>query len=163
MVEYVADAIVLNREPNGDLDCRFSLFTKTLGKFVVKAKSVRKITSKLSGHLNVGSLSGVRIIEKNGLQVVDALQKSRLNFRPIDLYFLDRLLPEAEPEPALWHELTNGSFSWRRALKVLGWDPNGVSCYLCNGRGITVFDLASQDFLCQKCSLSMAPDRLIYL
>ena len=78
MQEYLSEAVVLDRLANGDLNGRVVFLTKRFGKLVGKARSIRKITSKLSGHLQPGNLVQVRMIEKNGLQIVDALKKSRL-------------------------------------------------------------------------------------
>ena len=113
MQEYFSDAIVLDRLANGDLDSRIVLFTKHFGKLVAKAKSSRKITSKLSGHLEPGNLVQARLVEKNGLQVVDALKKSRLDVKPADLYFLNQLLAEAEPDSKIWELLIKNQFHWR--------------------------------------------------
>ncbi|MDO8574288.1 MAG: recombination protein O N-terminal domain-containing protein, partial [bacterium] len=88
---YFNEAIVLDREPSGETDNRFSIYAKGFGKIVARGKSTRKITSKLSGHLEPGNLVKVRLIEKNGLQVVDALKSGKLGIRSADLHFLNRL------------------------------------------------------------------------
>ena len=163
MLEYLSEAVVLNKEPNGDLDARVSLFTKKFGKLVAKAKSVKRIVSKLSAHLEPGNLIDARIVEKNGLQVVDALKKSRLPINPSHLYFLDCLLPEGEAEPHIWAMLLSGDFSWPSILKILGWDPKTASCAGCNSKQVSAFDIRSQEFFCHSCSLKLSQDELLYI
>ncbi|MDO8664855.1 MAG: recombination protein O N-terminal domain-containing protein [Candidatus Liptonbacteria bacterium] len=170
MNEYLSEAVVLDRLPNGDLNGRVVFLTKRFGKLVGRVKSIRKITSKLSGHLQPGNLVQLRMIEKNGLQVVDALKKSRLSFygepsRTIslaELRFLGELLAEAEPEFAIWEMLVSGRFSWNMALKMLGWDPDFASCAVCQGIA-DVFHPRTQEFFCKNCASKLRPDEVIYI
>ncbi len=163
MQEYFSEAIVLDREPVRDLDDRFSLFTKKFGKLVAKAKSSRKITSKLSGHLEPGSLVLVRFIEKGGLQLVDALKFSRTTHSPADLYRLHMLLAESEPDQRMWQLVISKQFDWIRALKLLGWDPNGAACALCDATPAHAFHIPSQEFFCANCSSKSFKNELIYI
>ncbi len=173
MQEYLSEAVVLDHIPNGNLDGRFVFLTKRFGKLTAKAKSVRKITSKLSGHLQPGNLVQVRMIEKNGLQVVDALKKFRLHSasfggqaRPQlslqELRFLGEILSEAEPEFVIWEMLVGGGFSWGNVLKILGWDPNFASCGLCSGSA-GVFHPRTQEFFCKECAFKLPAGEVIYI
>ena len=162
MQEYFSDAIVLDRLPNGDLDSRVVFLTKQFGKLIAKAKSARKITSKLSGHLEPGNLIQLRLVEKNGLQIADALKTSRLALPPQDLYFVSELLAEAEPEPGVWELLTAQKFFWREALKLLGWDPNFARCSDCSGTASS-FHVTTQEFFCRDCSFRLPKDKVIYV
>lgn len=178
MQEYLSEAVVLDRLPSGDLNGRVVFLTKRFGKLVGRVKSVRKITSKLSGHLQPGNLVQLRMIEKNGLQVVDALKKSRLSScgEPFDnaqdkpgrtislaeLCFLGELLAEAEPEFTIWEMLVAGRFSWNTALKVLGWDPDFASCAMCSAK-IGAFHPRTQEFFCKNCASKLRPDEVVYI
>ncbi|MDP2650779.1 MAG: recombination protein O N-terminal domain-containing protein, partial [bacterium] len=73
MKEYFTPGIVLDREPRNELDEAITIYTKDLGKVRAFTKSSRKITSKLSGHLTPGRLANIRLVERNKLQLVDAL------------------------------------------------------------------------------------------
>ena len=79
MQEYVTDALVLKKEPLRDFDARYFFFTKKFGKMKGRATSARKITSKLAGHLEPGTLVTARFVERNGgngnggVQIADAL------------------------------------------------------------------------------------------
>jgi recombinational DNA repair protein (RecF pathway) len=149
MQEYVTDAFVLKKDPLGDLDGRYTLFTKRFGKIMAKAKSSRKITSKLAPHLEPGIVAKVRFIETKGTQLIDALKSEHVALPLADLHFLSQLLPDAEPEPALWELLTGGDFSWAAALAILGWDPEGAECMDCSAKHPTYFYIARQEFYCR--------------
>src|SRR3989344_2480846 len=155
MKEYVDEAVVLSREPHADADSRIALYTKRYGKLMVRAKSARKITSKLSAHLEPGQLIGVRLVEKNGLQIVDALKKSRVGISPHTLSTLAGLLAEAEPDLSLWTLLIRESFSWAEVLSILGWDPRGASCVRCEIAAPSHFALRRQEFFCRSCASAL--------
>jgi recombinational DNA repair protein (RecF pathway) len=149
MQEYVTDAIVLKKDPLGDLDGRYTLFTKRFGRIMAKAKSSRKITSKLAPHLEPGIVAKVRFIETKGTQLIDALKSGHVALSLSDLHFLSQLLPDAEPEPALWELLTGGNFTWATALAILGWDPADAECVECGARQPSYFYIARQEFYCR--------------
>ena len=161
MLEQVTDAIVLDKEYNGDADARVHLFTRSLGKILVKATSARKITSKLGAHLEPLTISTVRFVQKNHLpQIVDALRKDRLPFDylPI-LRLIKNCAPEYEQDLFLWElcsRATNLSlFSDRRimirtVLARLGYDPQFAQCEFCGGPS-TYFSLDAASFFCGNC------------
>ncbi|MBU6500812.1 MAG: recombination protein O N-terminal domain-containing protein [Patescibacteria group bacterium] len=163
MQEYLSDAVVLDKVQNGDMDSRFFMFTKKFGKLAAKAKSARKITSKLAGHLQPGNLVSARFIERNGLQVVDALKRNKLNIGLTELYFLNKLLHEAEPEQRLWHLLVSERFDWIEILRILGWDADETSCQNCNTGKPVAFDIGVQEFLCENCAIKTPADKLLYI
>ena len=150
MQEYGGEAIVLRREAQSEADSRVSLFFKRFGRLTAKAKSARKITSKLSAHLEPGNITEVRLVEKNDILLVDAMKKSRVEISPSNLYLLDRVLGEGDPDPALWHAVRDGQFSWEHALALLGWDPREASCGTC-GAFPDNFHVARHDFFCMSC------------
>ncbi len=151
MQEYVTEAIVLRKQAVGDCDFRYALFTRRFGKMVAKAKSARKIASKLAGHLEPGNIVRARLIERNGLLIADALKETRLGVSLADLSFLSDLLPEREAEPDLWAACAAGKFARRDILRALGWDPDYAACATCDSRAIYFFNVSSQDFFCRRC------------
>lgn len=161
MQEYVTEAIVLDREPSGELDFRVSFLTKKRGKIIAKAKSARKIVSKLSGHLMPGYVADIRLIEKNGLQVVDALKKGMSAMFVSDLYLLNKILAGGEPEEELWDKVNSGGFSWLNTLKILGWDPEFALCSVCAMNKPDAFSITGQEFFCRKCSLNSRQKELL--
>ena len=151
MQEYVTDAVSLRKFSQGDLDGRYMLFTKRFGKIVAKAKSSRKITSKLAPHLEPGTIAKVRFIESPGTQIIDALKEGTTVATLLDLHFLGMLLPESQPEPEVWKMLLGSSFDWKSVLAVLGWDPEGAICASCGTRPGVHFYLPRQEFFCDVC------------
>lgn len=151
MQEYVANAIVLRKYPQGDLDGRYTFFTDRFGKLTGKAKSSRKITSKLAPHLEPGTLLKARFIEAHGTQIIDALKSGTIDLPLLDLQFLSMLLPEGQPEPELWDALIEKTFLWPHALAVLGWDPEGSRCATCGIRRGTHCYIPRQEFFCDVC------------
>ena len=158
---YFSEAVVLDKEDFNDKDLRYSVYAKGFGKFFAKAKSARKILSKLSGHLEPGSLVKIRLVGNGSFQVVDALKFGKVEINPPDLYFLDRILPEQDFDFKIWEILTKGSpsassglkFSWPQALKILGWDPDHGACEFCQLGKPAYFDLRGQGFICEDCVL----------
>jgi recombinational DNA repair protein (RecF pathway) len=175
MQEYLTKAVVLQKDLRNDADARYSFFTERFGKIAARAKSSRKIVSKLAGHLEPGTLASVRIIEIHGAQVVDALKISRVGIPLAELSKLNNLLGEWEPEPALWAELASAGadadgsvaysvpnhFSWARALAVLGWDPEGAECVLCGTSPARYFHLPRQEFICARCASNFRQNEIV--
>jgi recombinational DNA repair protein (RecF pathway) len=161
MQEYVTDAIVLRKDSLGDLDGRYTLFTQRFGKIVAKAKSSRKVTSKLAPHLEPGIIGKVRFIETKGTQLIDALKSTRLTLGLTDLHFLSQLLPDAEPEPALWELLADGNFTWPKTLAILGWDPEGAECIVCGAQSPSYFYITRQEFYCRTHASKARKDAVI--
>jgi recombinational DNA repair protein (RecF pathway) len=181
MQEYVTDAIVLTKQPSGELDSRYSLFTKKFGKMTGRTKSSRKVTSKLAGHLEPGNAVKARFIEKSGTQIVDALKMARTGIVLGDLAVLNDLLPEMDPDAPLWEYLARlpavasspfaaeaasaeqgamarEPFSWTSVLRLLGWDPEGAACAACGGADaggrmpdVRYFYIPRQEFFCEAC------------
>ncbi len=151
MQEYVTNAIVLRKFPQGDLDGRYTLFTERYGKITGKAKSSRKITSKLAPHLEPGTALRARFIEAHGTQIIDALKVGDARRSLMDLQFLAMILPEGQPEHAVWRMLVTRRFSWQKVLAVLGWDPADALCESCGIRRGTNFFVPRQEFFCDQC------------
>ena len=158
--EYVSEAIVLEKEPQGELDERVAVFTRNLGKFSAKVKSSRKITSKLSPHLEPGNFIRVRMIEKGSLQVVDALKRGKLSGPPDFFYLLGRVLVEGEPDELLWATLLAGEKDWGKILAILGWDPEHASCEHCGRGEVFAFHIGSQNFFCGPCSVRSRGEKI---
>ncbi len=159
----MTDAIVLRKEPFREQDGRYVLFTEQFGRISGKATSSRKITSKLAPHLEPGTVSRVRFVEKNGTQIVDALTIARIPVPPTELSTLAQILPDVQPEPELWAMLRESGFSWRRILAVLGWDPEGAVCARCGARTVSHFHLPRQEFFCASCASKLRQDEIVLL
>jgi len=160
MQEYVTQAFVLDIEPAGEYDARVFLFTKEIGRVVARAKSLRKIHSKLAGHLQPLVISTVRLVEKNGFQVVDAMLerdvKKGLEPKQVrELIEVSRLIREMtsveQSEPELWSLLEDGDILSKRFLKVMGFDPEHAVCNSCDAKSPSSFILKDAMYLCRNC------------
>lgn len=163
MMEYGGEALVLRKEPAGDLDVSLTLFTKKFGKLRASAKSARRAASKLSPHLEPGMVSEVRLVEKHELIIVDALKRMRIDGSPADLDMLGRILAEGAPEPGLWHALLLQGFQWEEILGTLGWDPRGAACAVCGSRNITAFCIEGQELVCGVCVSKFRRNDVVYM
>ena len=158
MREYGGQAVVLNREPVGEADSLITFFTEQHGKLVARAKSARKIQSKLSAHLEPGNLVRIRLVEQHGLRVTDSLLETRLKVAPNHLAIVASLVGEAHADPFLWRALTSEDFSWSTILSALGWNPKTAHCRECRRSTETeYFLLASQEFFCRSCIATFRP------
>lgn len=162
MYEYLTDAVVLERYAAGDKDSTVSFFTKRFGKLIGRAQSARKITSKLSGHLEPGIVLKVRLLEKRGLRVVDALKYARTTIALQDLRFLNRLLGDGEPDQRIWRMFLKGKLEWKPLLALLGWDAAYARCASCGGVP-EAFDVRAQEFFCTWCSSSLKQGEVLYI
>lgn len=161
MREYSAPAVILDKEPLRDFDNRVIFYTEKFGKLTGRTVSTRKITSKLAAHLEPGNMVNLRFVEKKNLQIVDGLKTRKIKATPAELYALNGLLPEGEPDQALWEHLRGARFSWKDILRILGWDPAGAPCANCS-RSAAAFHKGEQGMYCRTCALKLDPDKLIY-
>lgn len=156
MVEFITEAVVLDKADAGEQDARISLYTKDCGKLTAKTKSLRKITSKLAGHLQPLNLVMARLVEKNGVQLVDALTLERRLPDPKQLkslFLIKELAAEGQPDPDIWEAFQNPQFFREPAgtLALLGFDPAFAKCNYCQAAP-KVFYPADFYFYCEKCS-----------
>lgn len=160
MIEHFTEALVLDREPKNELDANLILYTKELGKISAIVKSLRKITSKLSGHLVPGNLVQARIVGENNFQLVDALS---LRVPPAPelfkfLRFIQMMTPFNSPDLSFWYEVQeavkNNNFSkstYRRLLQTLGYDAKFAKCDSCRKNKVAYFVANDIIFLCSVC------------
>jgi recombinational DNA repair protein (RecF pathway) len=160
--EYVTDALVLTKEPAREYDSRYTFFAERFGKISAKAISSRRITSKLAGHLEPGTMARVRFIDKGSPQVVDALKSFHVDITLEDLKLLNDLLPEMQADAELWQLLVRGPFSWNSVLQTLGWDPRGARCALCGSKAKQFF-VERQEFLCDACVSKMRKNAVLFI
>ena len=174
MTEYFTNALVLGVEDSGEMDKSVYLFTKELGKVKARAKSARKITSKLSGHLQPLNFIKIRLIEKNGFQAVDALVLDRVKVSPAALDILDFIKDmtfELQKDKSLWliikktfHDIKNNKkISYRPLLENLGFDPKFAQCSVCENKNVVYFSKTEQVFLCQKCAFKISKNELVLI
>ncbi len=151
MREYVTEAIVLKKEPVREFDVRLSLYTRELGKVKALVTSARKPLSKLSPHVEPLSIAQVRLAEKGGVQLTDALRKGVLPKKHVGvLTLLDAVLQVGERDDRLWSLLTR-DFSLEEVLAALGFDPNFAVCETCGKSAPNIFLLKDARYACAEC------------
>ncbi len=163
MREHFTEAVVLGTTPLGLSDRVVNLYTRDFGRLEAKVVAARKITSKLSPHLEEGNLIETRLVEKKRFIVTDAVLKKRFtkNIQVFEvLFLLKSLLPELVPDLRLWHGLIQSlqkeSMDKKIFLKLLGYNAVFASCESCGSRQINYFSILDQVFLCHRCFRNMS-------
>jgi recombinational DNA repair protein (RecF pathway) len=158
MREYFTEAVVLGLKPVGLSDRIVNLYTKDFGRLEAKVVAARKITSKLSPHLEEGNLIEARLIEKNRFILADVVLKKRFgkNLAVFEILFLLKsLLPELVSDLRLWHGLVQGlqkeNLDKKIFLKFLGYNTVFAKCENCESSEIGHFSTIDQTFLCRGC------------
>jgi DNA repair protein RecO (recombination protein O) len=88
-VKYRTKGFVFKKDERAESDQTFAVFTKDFGKLDLKAKAIRKITSKLRADIDIFYLSEVEFIQgKNSKTLIDAVKIKRfddiiLNFQKL--------------------------------------------------------------------------------
>ncbi len=171
MKEYLTDAVVLDADDSGDLDKLVYLYTPILGKVKARARSLRKITSKLAGHLEPLSIAKIRLVEKNGFQVVDAILIRQFDKSPqaIELaQFIKEMTFEGVRDKKFWllvkkafDDSGSEKFSWKPLLKTLGFAPDFAVCSVCGNKPVSHFSPKEQLFFCKNCASKIPKNEVI--
>jgi len=152
MRDYVTEVIVLHKEPLQEMDSRVFLYTRDSGKVIAKVTSGRKITSKLSPHLEPLSIATVRIIEKNGVRIADALRAHALPLTHLPYVQLVHAMTfVGHRDNLLWDALRDETTSLVKLLAILGFNPEVSVCEMCNGRDIHYFFFEDAGYFCKRC------------
>ncbi len=172
MKEYFTEAIVLDEENIGELDKFVYLYTEDLGLVRAKAKSVRRITSKLAGHLQPLNFVKIRLVEKNGLQVVDALTSDRAPKTETNLAllrFVKEMTFEFQKDRKIWLLLKKflkspaKNFSYKPFLIAFGFSTQFARCTVCDSAAVRYFSKTEQLFLCERHGLKIPKDEVILI
>ena len=186
---YDTEAIVLRAMPLGEADRLLTLFTPGMGKLKATARGVRKVTSKLGGHLDLLTRSSLTLHVGKSLDTIssaDALEA----FDPVkrDLPRLSRAIYMSElmdafnplevPNPAVYSLFVEGlrtlgteadpdlilRYVELQLLKQTGFIMELAQCVECRGR-VTPNDHAfsprAGGILCSSCHSSYADARPI--
>ena len=161
MTDYVTEAFVLKKETWNEFDARVMLYTPMFGKMWAKVKSSKKILSRLNGHLEPLNKVMVRVVEKNGYHIVDALRFGRVSPLILNaLPLLDALTHEDVPDARMWgiirsipydRDLLYPSLLARKMLEVGGFAPLCAECAICKAKPPHYFMMHTTLFLCDSC------------
>ncbi len=181
MIEYFTEGIVLSKEKRSDFDGVVNIYTKDFGKISAKTKGIFKPISKLSGHLEPLNLVNVRIVEKNGFQITDALMtkkllspqtKNSINFykQALDLLsFVSEMTFDFQPDIKLWQTILKTleainkkrTPSYSLILEVLGFSPKFSQCQKCKSKPARYFSKKDQVFYCSICASKFPKNEII--
>ena len=182
MQEFYTKAIVLDRRDINEVDGLVYLFTEDLGKVVARAKSLRKIKSKLSAHLQPLNFIKIRLVKlagpRDGFSIVDCLDdpdfsdletRKRLELLPV-LSLINNVLFELQTDRRLWaflKKIFEGNYKNEDVLKTLlvvfGFDPRQGECFFCGKKDIIAFHLRDHIFFCKEHAVKIPRDRVILL
>jgi DNA repair protein RecO (recombination protein O) len=153
---YRTEAIILKRHDYGEADRILTLYTLTHGKIGAIAKGVRRLTSRVGGHVEL--LAHVEMVLHRGrnLDVVSQVDSrtpyrllrqdlERLTYACHAAELVDRLTAEHEPNPRLFRRLreTLGAleagadpalalrYFEMQLLANLGYQPELTQCVVC--------------------------------
>ena len=180
MTEFYTRAIVLEKEDLGETDSVVHLFTEKYGKIIAKARSLRKITSKSSAHLQPLRIVQVRFVSSKkisgGFIIMDVLwdeptEKSLPEIRH-DLFpimrGLNKLTSEFQAEPQVWalietalKEPYTPADVTRALLHILGFNPQHAQCSMCFKKTVKTFVVEKDIFLCELCTSQLPADAIV--
>lgn len=182
MKELFTRAWVLERTPLSEADEQVLLYTEEFGTIKARAKSIRKITSKVSSQLQPLSFSRVRLIRRNGNEgryaILDALRDDTLpRFRPEESA---HLLPIAQLIASMAYEWEVDGELWkyledivrnpkplkhmqRDILAFLGFDAEHASCMVCGSKPVKAFYARRHEFVCESCASKMPQSEILLI
>jgi DNA repair protein RecO (recombination protein O) len=186
MPSYQTTGLVVGRTNLGEADRIIRFITPDHGKISAVARGVRKIKSRLAGHLE--PLGTVTLSLTTGRGSLDVITGASLQSYPHNLArnwhlleptitlaaILERLLENGQPQPLAYlalktfiGELNAGSPPglvelWFRLqiASALGYQPELGHCLLCSHTGTDrayYFDATRGGIICQFCALPGAP------
>ena len=172
MIDYFTEALVLDHQEREDCHASVLLYTKQLGRISAHAKGLRKITSRLAGHLQPLQFSKVRLVEKGTFRIADAIGTYRIppSVPALELVrFLTTMTFESQPDHALWAALTDAARTLRRTtrlsyqplLEALGFSSRFASCVSCESQRVAYFSPEAQSFLCRACVYKSSPHEVV--
>ena len=169
---YKTETIILRQRRLGEADRLLTVYTPTYGKLEVKAKGVRKITSRMAGHLQpltrcMVQLAQGRISEVvTGCQTIESFQVLREDLHRLSraLYaveLVDRLAPERMPDFATYRLLLETLRRLERVEKIAPSTGSGLDMAL---RYFEMHILDQSGFRpelerCVACSLPLQPQQ----
>ncbi|MCL5016362.1 MAG: recombination protein O N-terminal domain-containing protein [Patescibacteria group bacterium] len=163
-MEYMTLGLVLSREEGKEADSTLHIYTREFGRVSAISRSLRKITSKLSGHLLPGRMVSVRLVERNngGWQAVDAVSLRRMPASAETLRFLNFLINTTslnQPDPELWEKIDElsikgavGKDEYIEIIDLLGLGGSIAKCANCGG-AVAYFMPKDIMFMCRQCFL----------
>lgn len=182
MREYYTEAFVLDKEERGEYDADVFLYTEILGKVVLRSRSLRKIKSKSSAHLEPLCFAKVRFVGNGHFKLIDAigydreiLSEAKQSFEKLARFlkaarFIKEMTPEHQRDYNLWQTI-NGIYRedwpeekiYQKLLSDFGFDFKFAACDWCRNSEIPYFSKSEHNFLCANCALKTTADELVLI
>lgn len=178
--EFFSRALVLERKDRNDADGTVYLFTEDFGKVVARAKSVRKIKSKLSAHLQPLAFVKARFMRRNGdgFVIIDCVvdeemasfgTRKRFDALPA-LKLLNKSIGEMQTDRRLWHylievfkkEYTQADVL-RGLLRLLGLAGEATYCRICDDPQVAALYSKEEQLLCRVCASKVSANEILYI
>lgn len=169
MQELYTKALVLDRRPVGEADELVTFYTEKFGKIYARAKSIRKITSKVSAHLQPLGFTQVRFIHRGNFTVLDAMAETRPRPQLISIVrLLADMTHEWEKDTRLWQYIQRIQIEDipekemnRDVLALLGFDGRHASCAFCKKEQAYAFLKTRNDFVCRACASKVSESEVV--
>ncbi|MBF6614687.1 MAG: DNA repair protein RecO [Chloroflexi bacterium] len=176
---YKSEAVIIRRSDLGEADKILTIFTPNFGKLRVVAKGVRKVTSRLAGHVELFTRSQMLLAKARNLDIVtqsetvdayrplhddlsriahasyaaemlDALTPDALEHYPVYKLFVETLaLVSDDPAP-------DRVLRWfeMQILGYMGYAPELTNCIECRAElapAVNAFSAAAGGVVCAAC------------
>jgi DNA repair protein RecO (recombination protein O) len=152
MHSYTLDGIIINRTNIGEADKIITLYSLQFGKISLKAKGIRKLSSRRAGSLELFNWVKVSVVTGRGnldviteVDVVDTFADWKKHLGRVNIAYqmaeiIDKLTPDRQPQPHIYKILLNSysaigqlAGSWQSEtenwflsiLSELGYWPHG--------------------------------------
>lgn len=115
---YKTEGIIIKRQRVGETDNLITVFSNNLGKLILKAKGVRKVTSRKSPYLEPYNHVRLFVVKGKTLDIItevaaiesfsfirSKLDRLAYGFKIIEV--IDRLLPERQPHETIFSLLVS--------------------------------------------------------
>lgn len=160
---YKTDGIILSRTPHRDNDKLVRIFTREYGKLTARAISARKISSKLSGHLepfihadfHIARSKTIDIIAGSNTIDAHATLRTSLKHAAMAGFFseiVDRFTHSHHEEPELYEHMHN-LFTWLNANQ-----PNVLVLYAGIMQLYATIGFYIEWYHCHSCKQPISPE-----
>lgn len=169
---YRTKGIFLKKEDRGEADQVFTLFTENFGKISVRAKAIRKITSKLRSGADVFYFSEIEFIQAKHYKILtDAVLIDRFKYlrqspeRLKAAYKIadavDCLVDEGDGDEKIWHLLTQTLRAWGGSDPPSFWEGQTLPYFFWNL--CSLLGYGPELYNCACCGKKLLPETLFFV
>lgn len=177
---FETEGTLLRSYNTAEADRLLVLYTQREGKKILRARGIRKTTSKLSGHIGYFFLTSIVYVKGREIDVLtgaaiveDYRPRSgdidQLCYRMAMLEVIEQLTPEGQHDEHVWQlvcemlqknpDVENAKMLWAQftleLLRRLGWELKLHECVHCRARvspEVSIIDLQHGGSVCSRCS-----------